>query len=47
MRAVVIQIVVEFVGDGGELVEEVVGVLFAAGFAGMSSSFSKKKFGRC
>jgi hypothetical protein len=33
--AVVVQIVVELVGDGGELVEKVVGVLFAAGFAGV------------
>jgi len=35
LRAVVVEVVVEFVGDGGELVEEVVGVLFAAGFAGV------------
>jgi hypothetical protein len=33
--AVVIQIVVELVGYGGELLEEVVSVLFAAGFAGV------------
>jgi hypothetical protein len=33
--AVVVEVVVELVGDGGELLEEVVGVLFAAGFAGM------------
>jgi hypothetical protein len=35
MGAVVVEVVVELVGDGGELFEEVVGVLFAAGFAGM------------
>jgi hypothetical protein len=33
--AVVVKVVVEFVGDVGELLEEVVGVLFAAGFAGV------------
>ena len=33
--AVVVEVVVELVGDGGELFEEVVGVLFAAGFAGV------------
>ena len=31
--AVVVEVVVELVGDGGELFEQVVGVLFAAGFA--------------
>ena len=35
MGAVVVEVVVELVGDGGELLEEVVGVLFAARFAGM------------
>jgi hypothetical protein len=35
MRAVVIEVVVEFVGDGGELLEEVMGILFAAGLARM------------
>src|ERR1700742_4190966 len=34
--AVVVEVVVELVGDGGELLEEIVGVLFAAGFARMS-----------
>jgi hypothetical protein len=34
--AVVVEIVVELVGDVGELLEEVVGILFAAGFAGVS-----------
>jgi len=34
--AVVVEVVVEFVGDGGELLEEVVGVLLASGFARMS-----------
>ena len=33
--AVVVEVVVELVGDGGELLEEVVGVLFAAGLARM------------
>ena len=33
--AVVVEVVVELVGDGGELFEEVVSVLFAAGFAGV------------
>jgi hypothetical protein len=33
--AVVVEIVVELVGDGGELLEEVVSVLLAAGFAGV------------
>ncbi len=33
--AVVVEVVVELVGDGGELLEEVVGVLFAAGLAGV------------
>ena len=33
--AVVVEVVVELVGDSGELLEEVVGILFAAGFAGM------------
>lgn len=33
--AVVIQVVVEFVCNGGELFEEVVGVLFAAGLSGV------------
>jgi hypothetical protein len=33
MGAVVVQVVVELVGDVGELLEEVVGVLFAARFA--------------
>jgi hypothetical protein len=32
--AVVVEVVVEFVGDVGELLEEIVSVLFAAGFAG-------------
>src|ERR1019366_1094303 len=32
--AVVVEVVGEFVGDGGELHEEIVGVLFAAGAAG-------------
>jgi hypothetical protein len=31
--AIVVQIVVELVGDGGELLEEIVGVLLAAGLA--------------
>jgi hypothetical protein len=31
--AVVVEVVVEFVGDGGELLEEIVGVLPSAGFA--------------
>ncbi len=35
MGAVVVEIVVELVGDVGELLEEVVGILFAAGPAGM------------
>jgi hypothetical protein len=35
VRAVVAQVVVELVGDGGELLEEVVGVLFAARAAGV------------
>jgi len=34
MGAVVVQVVVELVGDGGELLEEVVGVLFAARLRG-------------
>jgi hypothetical protein len=34
--AVVVEVVIELVGDGGELFEEVVSVLFAAGFAGVS-----------
>jgi hypothetical protein len=33
--AVVVQVVVEFVGDGGELLEEVMEVLIAAGAAGL------------
>jgi hypothetical protein len=33
--AVVVEVVVELVGDGGELFEQVVGVLFATGFARM------------
>jgi hypothetical protein len=33
--AVVVEIVVELVGDGGELLDEVVGVLLAAGAAGL------------
>jgi hypothetical protein len=32
--AVVVQVIVQLVGDVGELLEEVVGVLFASGFAG-------------
>jgi hypothetical protein len=36
VRSVVIEVVVELVGDVGELLEEVVGILFAAGPAGMS-----------
>jgi hypothetical protein len=35
MNAVVLEIVIELIGDGGELLEEVVGVLFAPGAAGM------------
>jgi hypothetical protein len=34
--AVVVEIIVQLVGDAGELFEEVVGVLFAAGFARVS-----------
>src|SRR6266481_5229380 len=33
---VVVEVIVELVGDVGELTEEIVGVLFAAGFAGVS-----------
>ena len=33
--AVVVEVVVELVGDGGELLKEVVGVLLATGAAGM------------
>ena len=34
-RAVVVEVVLELVGDGGELLEEIVRVLFAAGTARM------------
>jgi hypothetical protein len=34
--AIVVKVVIEFVGDGCELLHEIVGVLFASRFAGMS-----------
>ena len=38
-RTVVVKVVVELVGDGGELLEEVVEIVFAAGSAGLGDEF--------